>query len=306
MSMPEAVGVLALVSDDWVVAPQRRHQILSRLATRFPVAWISPALHWRERLTHRAARNGDRVERARQLLVLESRSGFPRIDHPRFVRSALCRRRVSRGAHWLRQQGCTRIELQIWNPDFADAIDWVEASTSYHIDDEFSWATERRPMSAAEHALIARVDRVYVTSPGLLESKGGINANTIYSPNGVDYRAFSEPTTEPEDLPRIPRPRVGYVGVIKEQIDLELLASLAANHASWSFVLVGPVRTVHTSLREPLDRLTRLPNVHLLGERAPALLPAYLQHIDVALLPYRRNAYTDCINPMKLYEALAA
>jgi glycosyltransferase involved in cell wall biosynthesis len=298
------VGVLALVSDDWAVAPQRRHQILSRLAARFPVAWVSPAQHWRERFTHPAA---ERVASAGQIHVLESRSGFPRIDHPRFVRSALYRRRVSHGARWLRERGCTEIELQIWNPEFAGAIDWLpRASTSYHIDDEFSWATERRPMSAAERSLIARVDRVYVSSPGLLESKGGINATTVFSPNGVDYRAFSEPTTEPDDLARVPRPRVGYVGVIKEQIDLELLAALAAKHASWSFVFVGPVRTVHSSLREPLDRLRQLPNVHLLGERAPALLPAYLQHIDVALLPYRRNAYTDCINPMKLYEALAA
>jgi len=301
--MSEVVGVLALVSDDWAVAPQRRHQILSRLAAHFPVAWISPALHWSERFTHPAV---ERVASARPMLILDSRIGFPRIDHPRFVRSALYRRRVSHGVGWLRQQGCTRIELQIWNPEFAEAIEWVQASTSYHIDDEFSWATERRPMSAAERSLIARVDRVYVTSPGLLESKGGINANTVFSSNGVDYRAFSEPTTEPEDLTRIPHPRVGYVGVIKEQIDLELLAALAANHASWSFVVVGPVRTVHTSLPGPLDRLTQLPNVHLLGERAAALLPAYLQHIDVALLPYRRNAYTDCINPMKLYEALAA
>src|SRR5215831_18119395 len=244
--MPEVVGVLALVSDDWAVAPQRRHQILSRLAARFPVAWISPALHWQERLTRRAALDGHRVASPCEMLILESHDGFPRIDHPRLVRSALYRRRVSRGARWLRELGCARIELQIWNPEFAEATEWLpRASTSYHIDDEFSWATERQPMSAVERALIERVDRVYVTSPGLLESKGGINPNTVFSANGVDYNAFSRPAAEPEDLARLPRPRVGYVGVIKEQIDFDLLAALAANHASWSFVLVGPVKTVH-------------------------------------------------------------
>src|SRR5215475_14552809 len=156
--MPELVGILALVSDDWAVAPQRRHQILSRLAARFPVAWISPALHWRERLPSRLALGGNGVASPRQMLILESRSGLPRIDHPPFVRRALYRRRVSRGARWLREQGCARIELQIWNPEFADATEWLpQASTSYHIDDEFSWATERQPMSAAERALIERV-----------------------------------------------------------------------------------------------------------------------------------------------------
>jgi glycosyltransferase involved in cell wall biosynthesis len=306
--MPDAVGVLALVSDDWAIAPQRRHQILTRLASYFPVAWISPAHHWRERFTRRRdAGDAESTTDAGRLFVVESANGFPRIDHPRRLREALLRRRVSRGARWLRDRGCTKIELQIWNPEFGAAISWLpDASTSYHIDDEYSWATEPRPMSGDERRLIERVDRLYVTSSGLLESKGGINANTIFSPNGVDYAAFSEPATEPRDLTRIPHPRVGYVGVIKEQIDLDLLATLARDHASWSFVFVGPVRTVHRSLREPLARLRQLPNVHLLGERRPALLPAYLQHVDVAVLPYRRNAYTDCVNPMKLYEALAA
>jgi glycosyltransferase involved in cell wall biosynthesis len=241
------------------------------------------------------------------MFVLDSASGFPRIDHPRALRGMLLRRRVALGAEWLREQSCTKIELQVWNPEFADAIDWVPgASTSYHIDDEYSWATEPRPMDDGERRLIERVERVYVTSPGLLESKGGLNAQTMFSSNGVDYRAFSTRVEEPDDLAGIPHPRAAYVGVIKEQIDLDLLVALAAKHPSWSFVFVGPVRAVHTSLREPLDRLRPLPNVHLLGEREPARLPAYLQHVDVALLPYRRNAYTECINPMKLYEALAA
>src|SRR6185436_7193969 len=71
-------------------------------------------------------------------------------------------------------------------------------------------------------------------------------------------------------------------------------------------VFIGPVRRVHTSIRTPLERLAALPNVHLLGERPLETLPGYVQHMDVALLPYKRNAYTDAINPMKFYEALAA
>ena len=161
-------------------------------------------------------------------------------------------------------------------------------------------------MTAAERRLIERVDRVYVTSPRLLETKGGINPRTIFSPNGVDYRAFATPAPEPADLASVPHPRVGYVGVLKEQLDWNLLSTLATTHPGWSFVLVGPVRGVHVSIREPLASLRTLPNVHLLGERSAETLPAYLQAMDVAILPYRRNAYTDCINPLKLYEALAA
>jgi glycosyltransferase involved in cell wall biosynthesis len=241
------------------------------------------------------------------MFILPSAVGLPTVNWPRWLRQAVYRRRVFAGADWLRRRGCSAIELQIWNPEFAAAIDWVRgASTSYHIDDEYSWSAIDLPLSETERALIERVDRVYVTSAKLLETKGGINPRTAFTPNGADWSAFASLAAEPAALSRIPHPRAGYVGVLKEQLDIELLIALATMHGEWSFVFVGPVRAVHTSLRDPLARLASLPNVYLLGTQQPAALPGYLQHIDVALLPYRQNGYTDCINPIKLYEALAA
>ena len=306
--MADEVGVLALVSDDWPAAPQRRHQILTRLAATFRVAWISPPRHWRDRAwDDRHLLAGLPTVDSSRMHVVPSRSGLPTVNWPRALRNAIYRRRVLRGAAWLRDRGCTRIELQLWNPEFAAAIDWVPgASTSYHIDDEYSWSTTERGLSDAERDLIKRVDHVYVSSPKLLETKGGINPRTIFSSNGADWRLFASSAPEPAALARIPRPRAAYVGVLKEQLDLALLVALATRHSRWSFVLVGPARRVHPSLREPLAQLAALPNVHLLGAESVASLPGYLQHADVALLPYRQDAYTDCINPMKLYEALAA
>ena len=303
-------GVLALVPDDWSVAWQRRHQILSRLARYCPVAWISPALHWRARLSrflHRQPHSVHHREPIAQFFALASADDVPTVNAPRALRQAIVRRRASRGARWLHGRGCRAIELQIWLPEFARALDWIPHTTSsYHIDDEYSWSTVDLPLSTTERRLIERVDRVYVTAPKLLERKGGINPRTIFLPNGVDYAAFSTPAPEPRDLARIPRPRVGYVGVLKEQLDWELLTTLAKVRSDWSFVLVGPIRTGHQSLGSRVSLIASLPNVHLLGERSIDALPGYVQALDVALMPYRKNAYTDCINPLKLYEALAA
>jgi glycosyltransferase involved in cell wall biosynthesis len=300
-------GILALVPDDWSVPWQRRHQVLTRLARHARVAWISPPLHWPEWLRSRRRPAGMQPAPASRMLVWSSARGVPTVRVSRAIHLAILRRRARLGAKWLRGHGCRSIELQIWFPEFADALGWdLHDSSSYHIDDEYSWATSERPMSAVERRLIERVDRVYVTSLRLQETKGGINPNTIFSPNGVDYRAFSTPATQPADLSRIPHPRIGYVGVLKEQLDWELLATLAQRHPSWSFVFVGPVRAGHTSIEPTLEVMRQWSNVHVLGERSVSQLPGYLQHMDVALLPYRRNAYTDAINPMKLYEALAA
>jgi UDP-galactopyranose mutase len=303
------IGVLALVPDDWGDPWQRRHQVLSRLAARFPVAWVGPARHWRTgRPSSSIARTaGAGLPDHGGLFILDSTAGLPAPRRPRWLQAAIARRRVRQGVDWLRRRGCTSIELQIWRPEFAGALDWAPFTRcSYHVDDEYSWSWTPRPMAPEERRLLERADRVYVTSPGLLASKGGVNPRTALSPNGVDYRAFSSAAPEPGDLARIPRPRVGYVGVLKEQLDWDLLSTLATRRPDWSFVLVGPARKGHDSVHERLAALRRRPNVHLLGPRDPVALPGYLQGLDVTLLPYRRNAYTDCINPLKLYEALAA
>jgi glycosyltransferase involved in cell wall biosynthesis len=289
-------GILALVPDDWDVAWQRRHQVLSRLRHEAPVAWISPPR------PRGHAVKPFRAEPPAGMMIVED-DGFRLFGDDR----KRARRRAEKGAEWLRVSGCTSIELQVWLPEFADALDWnLHTTTSYHVDDEYSWSTVDGAMSDRERRLIERVDRVFVTSPKLLETKGGINPHTIFSPNGVDVHAYAAPTAEPQDVARIPHPRIGYVGVLKQQLDWDLITTLVTRHPAWSFVFVGPVRTVHATVPPIVARLERLPNVFLLGERSQAELPAYMQHIDVSLLPYQRNDYTNAINPLKLYESLAA
>ena len=134
----DELGILALVPDDWFVAWQRRHQILTRLAARVPVAWISPPLHWREWLTRP---HTSRVQPAPdpRMFVMASADGIPTVHVPAIVRRAVLRRRARLGASWLRAHGCGSIELQIWFPAFADALDWeLHTTSSYHIDDEYS------------------------------------------------------------------------------------------------------------------------------------------------------------------------
>ena len=48
------------------------------------------------------------------------------------------------------------------------------------------------------------------------------------------------------------------------------------------------------------------PNVHLLGRKPYADLPAYCAAFDVAILPFKQNEFTRYINPIKLREYLAA
>jgi glycosyltransferase involved in cell wall biosynthesis len=172
------------------------------------------------------------------------------------------------------------------------------------IDDEYTFSPSEQPVSASEAALIRRVDQVFIHSPGLLEKKGHLNPHTLLVPNGVDYAAYTTPRPEPADLAPIHEPRIGYVGLIKPQLDLGLLRQLAGRHPEWSYVLVGPLPD-----KEPLASRVRelgaLPNVHLLGPKPVSALPGYVQHFDVCLLCYAMDDYTKYIYPMKLHEYLA-
>jgi glycosyltransferase involved in cell wall biosynthesis len=98
---------------------------------------------------------------------------------------------------------------------------------------------------------------------------------------------------------------MGYVGIIKHQLDLTLLATLAERHRQWSFVLVGPRR--HRGEQTTLiHRLSQMPNVYFLGGKPVDALPAYVQHMDVCMLCYEVNDYTKFIYPLKLHEYLAS
>ena len=106
----------------------------------------------------------------------------------------------------------------------------------------------------------------------------------------------------PAGMLEIPRPRIGFYGTIGFWVDLDLITSVAQRRRQWSFVLIGP-RFVAAS---DVNRLQSLPNVHYLGLKDYAELPAYLQHVDLWWSPFRAGELTQDIDPVKIYEQLAA
>jgi glycosyltransferase involved in cell wall biosynthesis len=303
------VGVLAFVPDRWEIAWQPRHQVLARLARYFHVLWVTPPVSWRAQLRVFSRKIEDYknygVAPASGFSIFRPPVWLPEIGRPLCIARWTANERLRRARRTLKRHGCTKTIVYMWRPSFAGFVSLVPHDLScYHIDDEYSFSAVEMPLDPIETRLISGVDQVFIHSPALLKKKGQLNANTAYVPNGVDYEAFATPRREPEDLAQIPHPRIGYVGRIKQQLDLTLVLALARRHATWSFVLVGPVEhlgSYHSVMRE----LSRLPNVYLLGPKAVQRLPAYTQHLDVCMLCYHVDDYTKFIYPLKLHEYLA-
>ncbi len=154
-----------------------------------------------------------------------------------------------------------------------------------------------------ERRLIARADVMLTGGYSLYEAKRGLHGNVHAFPSSVDIDHFAPGTAvsfPPHDQAGLPRPRLGYAGVIDERMDYPLLAGIAEARPEWNLVLIGPTAKI-----DP-NTLPRRPNLHYLGARPYARLPAYFASWDVCLLPFAHNSATRFISPTKTPEYLAA
>jgi glycosyltransferase involved in cell wall biosynthesis len=279
------------------------HYLMEHLADHCPVVWMNPARGWKQSL----GRSSDREELPvhPNLIVLDAGPLFLQIGRPAALARLAFQLRVRRAMRLLRLRGCDHLIAYLWRPRFLSALRPGRfASAVYHISDEYSFSDVEIPTDPQELRTIAAVDQIFVHSPGLFEKKGGINPRTAVIPNGVEYERFAAPVPEPRDLAGIPRPRIGYTGWLKRQLDWPLLEALALSQPDWSFVFAGG-QSPHEELAAILQRLQRLPNVYFLGAKPSTELARYPQHFDVCIMPYRSTDYTRYIYPLKLHEYLA-
>src|SRR4051812_31385608 len=95
-----------------------------------------------------------------------------------------------------------------------------------------------------EQELIDRADVIFTGGSSLYEAKKGRHPNVHCFPSSVDRTHFIKARArqfEPADQEDLPRPRLGFYGVIDERFDTELLDTVAATRPDWTFVMLGPV-----------------------------------------------------------------
>lgn len=302
-------------SNDWAGDPLSKMHLMRLLARDNRVLWIDSLGNRAPRATIQDARRvGQKLSAALRTL------GRPRqVDANIHVLSPLVLPAwqspiaATINRRWLGLQ----IERAMSRLGFADPVVWcflpsaAWVATSlrrrllvYHCVDEFSEFTGAPPNLLEQEAALARAsDLVIVSSERLLRRKQALNPRVALVRHGVDHAHFAQallPTLDiPADLARLPRPRLGFFGLLEDWIDAPLLEAVARAFPSGSLALIG---------REKADfaRLKAMPNVHFLGARPYASLPAYCRGFDVALMPFRLNELTLNSNPLKVREYLAA
>jgi UDP-galactopyranose mutase len=189
------------------------------------------------------------------------------------------------------------------------AVGWTRhlkpRATVYDCMDELSMFAGAPPeLRLREDELFERADLVFTGGQSLYEAKRKRHPSVHLFPSSVDaahFRRAREAITDPADQAEIPRPRLGFYGVIDERMDFALLSGVAGARPDWQIVVVGP----SVPKFEP-EALAREPNIHYLGGKSYDELPAYLAGWDVALLPFALNEATRFVSPTKIPEYLAA
>ncbi|MBX3395001.1 MAG: glycosyltransferase [Phycisphaerae bacterium] len=308
--MIEGRNIICIASN-WAYDPTSKHHVMRILSERNHVIWVN--YHASRRPRANCADAGAIVRKLRQAIKGPQRVDdrmtvitplvvpLPGSQLARSVNRRLLTWRIRRVLRELPPQ-----PIQLWS--FAPDVDYLcgqfgEECVVYYCVDAFSEfdGYDREHVLRAEQQLMGRADLVVTTSRILYEEKSHPKRRTVTVSHGVDYDHFvkaREIESVPSDVIRLPRPIIGFWGLMQEWFDAELVGAVAAARPDWTFVLIGEVACDATALN--------LPNVHRLGRRPYSDLPKYAAGFDVALIPFRVNKLTQAVNPIKLREYLCA
>jgi UDP-galactopyranose mutase len=156
-------------------------------------------------------------------------------------------------------------------------------------------------LAERERELFECADTVLTGGPSLYRAKQHFHPDVHCFPSSVDVKHFRSANSIPEarEQARLPRPRLGFFGVIDERMDLDILRHLAESRPKWQIVLVGPVASDRSAL--PWG-----PNLRYMGQQPYHDLPGYLAGWDACLVPFARNDATRLQSPTKVLEYMAA
>jgi hypothetical protein len=177
----------------------------------------------------------------------------------------------------------------------------------YCVDEYTAFTGASKGLKEIEENLFRTADLVVVSAEKLLESKKAFNQNTFLIRHGTDWNHFRravEPATKvPAEIADLPRPVIGFHGLLADWVDYELIKRIAEKYSDGSVVLIGKIAVDAGERVKILDGIT---NIHFLRRKPYDQLPAYCKGFDAAINPFVINDLTLAANPLKVREYLAA
>lgn len=175
-----------------------------------------------------------------------------------------------------------------------------ETSSHYFcLDDYSNFDGAFDSLIEIEKALLAKVSSCFAVSEILLLNRKAKSGNNYLLPQGVQIDHFHKNIDKiPIQVKDIPKPVIGFFGLISEWIDLELIVYAARELPAYIFLVIGKP-SVDVSIFKNYS------NIIFLGEVPFSELPSYASIFDVGIIPFKVNELTLACNPLKLLEYLS-
>jgi glycosyltransferase involved in cell wall biosynthesis len=177
----------------------------------------------------------------------------------------------------------------------------------YCVDEYTSFTGVTDGLRVIEEDLFRKSDLVVVSAEKLLTDKRQFNKNTFLIRHGTDWKHFrsalADSTKIPAEIANLPKPIIGFHGLLADWVDFELIKKTAEHFKTGSVVLIGKIAV---DAEKKIKILDNIPNIHFFGRKPYAELPAYCKGFDVSLNPFEINDLTLAANPLKVREYLAA
>ncbi len=183
-----------------------------------------------------------------------------------------------------------------------------ESELIYYCVDEYTAFTGAASgLREIEEDLFRKADLVIVSAEKLFDSKKHFNENTFIIRHGTDWKHFRKSldsaTKIPDEIANLPKPIIGFHGLLADWVDFDLIKKTAEHFSSGSVVLIGKITV---DAEKKIKILDGVKNIHFLGRKPYAELPNYCKGFDVALNPFEISELTLAANPLKVREYLAA
>jgi teichuronic acid biosynthesis glycosyltransferase TuaH len=210
--------------------------------------------------------------------------------------------------------GWSATHLWINQHEAASLLDaGIAAQSIYDITDDWTTFSGNQAhlevVTDQDHKLCVGATQVIVCSDQLFEDKFNlVKPNRLHLiPNGVHVDHYVSVTDDNKQQHPVTldwqKPVYGYTGTVHgDRVDVNLVAEIAKLNPKATIAMVGP----NLLDREDQLRLSKYSNVVFTGAMPYVELPEVMRAFDVCIVPHVVTSFTESLNPIKLWEYLAA
>ncbi len=210
--------------------------------------------------------------------------------------------------------GWSATHLWINQHEAASLLDAGIASQSiYDITDDWTKFSGNQThlglVQYQDKKLCVESDQIIVCSDQLFEDKRNlVKVSRLHLiPNGVHVEHYQSIMDHSKSVHPVTdnwnKPVFGYTGTIHgDRVDVDLVTQIAKVNPQATIALVGP------DLLDAKDRLSlsQFSNIVFTGAQPYVELPDIMRAFDVCMVPHLVTPFTESLNPIKLWEYLAA